>query len=1354
MINLNKKYYIKGLPMKILALLKTLKAFGLASKVSLLLVTYFALSACGGDMTSGPNTSGPAKPAFAEPAPREETFSKLRAEGTIWMNEQDEKVSLRGVNLGNWLMMEMWMFGNDQIFGDGIVDQCTFEDALVARFGETEKDRILKLHRDSWITESDWDVMENAGFNVVRIPFPYDLIEDDDNPKTLKLDAWHYLDWSIAEAKKRRMYVILDLHGAAGRQGWEHHSGCAGKNELWGSETYRDRTIWLWEQIADKYKDEDAIAGYGLLNEPWGASPKVMSDFAVELYHAVRRYDDEHIVILPGHSEGGGINEYGDPLDLGMENVAFEMHFYPGIFGWGDIGYDVHRDWLTCGPMGDSGVCSWANRLRDVYTPILIGEMQPWTSLGEFGGEVTRATFDRYNELNWAATAWSLKTVSGTGGLGAGPWGLMTNSGDQLLIKGSTWACDDWESTFGDACDVSARSTIPNPSTETQTMYLVLKTGSFKGTDIIYDEIKLTNDLTGENIVLNSDFGDASHWQLISLWNNPPTVDFNYAAGDFAGSDTGSALKITAPSGGHNFAVYQAVQVEAGASYTISGKFKDLGGSAREMWSEIYLVPSKPQQNVDVTGTVLNPVSIYDSSIEEIEAFFTQFAEMEYLVNQWVVNALTREEPAQVFNNIPASPSNFRVQVSDTENTLNWDQAEGQVDGYRLYRSTSSSTGFEVVAELDATTTSFFEQYTEGGLDSEVTYYYYISSYNSTDESYPSDVEATGKSIFLIPGKFEAESFAAAHPGVQIETVGDNLGGGFNIGHFETNRWVEYNVFVINGGTYTADFRLASLVGDVQFEIQIDGAAVGTVTVPNTGGWQDYQTVSLDVDLPAGESLLRLHSLDNQWNLNWVEFELSDSNSGLSDTDDANDTSDSDNTNTTVSDPAVMTEAFGGAIYEGETFTFPLNAQEWAGYANMNTELYPFNFVDGGYLSFTGSVPSGDAVDVRFRFEYMPYPDVDPAYDTQSVNVSGAIADTYNIVIPSQGAKSFSSLIMYVEGRDIPVTISNIVVTSFGDAGANQDADDSGADQDSEETQDVEKYALANPTNVNNGSNAIGSIVTDTELSKDVVELEVLASNNFEQGYVGFPFQREDFTTASKFEFKVLDQQGSNTVYITLIDAAGARWSSWSSNSTKSVLNTWTTIEFDYSAAASVIDLTQVAEVRFAEWNSGSYRFADLALLLSSDEIETNTSSTDNDDEVTQTIGEYTIGSNAIGSIVTDTELSKDVVELEVLASNNFEQGYVGFPFQREDFTTASKFEFKVLDQQGSNTVYITLIDAAGARWSSWSSNSTKSVLNTWTTIEFDYSAAASVIDLTQVAEVRFAEWNSGSYRFADLVRL
>ena len=58
----------------------------------------------------------------------------------------------------------------------------------------------------------------------------------------------------------------------------------------------------------------------------------------------IREVDRDHIIILPGHS--AGIDAYGDPAAHGMTNVAFEMHFYPGLFGWGQIGYTVQRDWL------------------------------------------------------------------------------------------------------------------------------------------------------------------------------------------------------------------------------------------------------------------------------------------------------------------------------------------------------------------------------------------------------------------------------------------------------------------------------------------------------------------------------------------------------------------------------------------------------------------------------------------------------------------------------------------------------------------------------------------------------------------------------------------------------------------------------------------------------------------------------------------------------------------------------------------------------------------------------------------------------------------------------------------------
>ena len=47
---------------------------------------------------------------------------------------------------------------------------------------------------------------------------------------------------------------------------------------------------------------------------------------------------------------------------------------------------------------------------------------------------------------------------------------------------------------------------------------------------------------------------------------------------------------------------------------------------------------------------------------------------------------------------------------------------------------------------------------------------------------------------------------------------------------------------------------------------------------------------------------------------------------------------------------AVIDEAFGGATYEGETFTFPSSAEPWAGFANMNTSLYPLIFEDGGSI--------------------------------------------------------------------------------------------------------------------------------------------------------------------------------------------------------------------------------------------------------------------------------------------------------------------------------------------------------------------------------------------------------------------
>ncbi|HZV64848.1 MAG TPA: cellulase family glycosylhydrolase [Telluria sp.] len=349
----------------------------------------------------------------------------LHAAGTKWVKADGSQVSLKGVNLGNWLINEFWMMGQGSA---GIDDECKLEAVFDQRFGYAERERLMKLHRDNWITTRDWDLMPKFGLNAVRVPFIYSVVEDEKNPRHLRPDAWRYLDRAIDEAEKRGMYVILDLHGAVGSQGREHHSGCAGKNLYWSTPEYQQRTVWLWQQIAARYKDRAAVAGYSLLNEPWGTTAPELAVAIKTLYAAVRAVDRNHVIILPGHDKGG-IDAYGKPSEQGMVNVAFEIHPYPGHFGWSKPGMPVHRDWLRCGPTGTAGVCEWSARIARLDTPLFIGEFQPWAELGnELGGQITRASYDTYAAQGWAATAWAWKLVSNKGGQGAGTWGMVTNA--------------------------------------------------------------------------------------------------------------------------------------------------------------------------------------------------------------------------------------------------------------------------------------------------------------------------------------------------------------------------------------------------------------------------------------------------------------------------------------------------------------------------------------------------------------------------------------------------------------------------------------------------------------------------------------------------------------------------------------------------------------------------------------------------------------------------------------------------------------------------------------------------------------------------------------------------------------
>lgn len=125
----------------------------------------------------------------------------------------------------------------------------------------------------------------------------------------------------------------------------------------------------------------------------------------------------------------------------------------------------------------------------------------------------------------------------------------------------------------------------------------------------------------------------------------------------------------------------------------------------------------------------------------------------------------------------------------------------------------------------------------------------------------------------------------------------------------------------------------------------------------------------------------------------------------------------------------IYSGVFDGTIYDNGVFEYPSGAEDWAGFANENADIYPLEFPNGGKITFTAATEGTD-IDVRFRFEYRPYPDVDPSFETAVVTISGTTPKEYSVNIPIQGSvNTYSSALFFLNTRDQKLTASNFKIT-------------------------------------------------------------------------------------------------------------------------------------------------------------------------------------------------------------------------------------------------------------------------------------------------------------------------------------
>lgn len=351
------------------------------------------------------------------------TSGFLKTNGTLIKDNygNGQVVNLRGTNLGGWMLQEGWMSPL------GVKDEWTLRETLTNRFGESTKESLISTYQNAWLTTADLDNIKNMGMNFVRVPILY--LELMDKYGNWKADPWSKLDWLVRECSNRGIYVLLDLHGTFGGQNTFDNCGEVNSDpQLWKNTEYQDRTVKLWEGIANHYKGNPAVAGYDLLNEPDKVGKDQLNAFYNRLYKAIRAIDPDHMIYMEAAWDW---NQLYAPSVYGWTNVVYEMHYYAMATG-------ESTNWNVQDNLIDNAIRGIKEHQNMWNVPVYAGEF----CVFQFN-DLWEKFLGNLNSVNASWTNWTYKVTSDYGN-----WGYFnknTNAVPDINNDSSATIASKWQ---------------------------------------------------------------------------------------------------------------------------------------------------------------------------------------------------------------------------------------------------------------------------------------------------------------------------------------------------------------------------------------------------------------------------------------------------------------------------------------------------------------------------------------------------------------------------------------------------------------------------------------------------------------------------------------------------------------------------------------------------------------------------------------------------------------------------------------------------------------------------------------------------------------------------------------------
>lgn len=412
--------------------------------------------------------TGNKKTTIVKVKPKSVQYTSLIKEGDFLITNgtkivkkgNGEQVVLKGYNIGQWFSrgihalpisaaynVEKKVSEGGTRYSDNNDIEIDYE--LFTNVNNFSYDEVMTLNNafyNNYIVEDDAKLISNTGSNAVRIAIGYSFFMKPvfkNNVLTYELDndflqkRLNLLEEKVNMFAKYGIYSIIDMHLGPGNSmsgGYRETIGFFYGDSEHPASYYQQIVLDIWKQIAIRFKNHPAIAGYDVINEP-GINTEndfktLVLPFYEKAYNTIRTQDKNHIVIMQAKFRFYYNWERGwlmpKPEEKGWKNVVYSIHEY-------------HLD------NGEYGLCGsnpkWC-KLEDYYKRIAKGDYQnldvyidrlKYTSdlsiktmkeynvplyVGEFNlADLADKTdyawgymMDIYNTNNISYTAWTYKT--------------------------------------------------------------------------------------------------------------------------------------------------------------------------------------------------------------------------------------------------------------------------------------------------------------------------------------------------------------------------------------------------------------------------------------------------------------------------------------------------------------------------------------------------------------------------------------------------------------------------------------------------------------------------------------------------------------------------------------------------------------------------------------------------------------------------------------------------------------------------------------------------------------------------------------------------------------------------------